>query len=220
MKNYFINKRSIYTKQHAWFLNIDKLISNNTVPLPNMTVVAESENEQRMENDTVFIQMKVYNETSPNITSLDSTSNFTPLNNSIHTADDSSKVIPVTDLVEAPLRDADSNLHRYKIRKTQVPNSVRRWSKPNNLNKRRTGQDERYDTNNNNSHFDQDSVLLNITHFIFQMELLTKLESQHLSQIDKMLVIEEYKKNTNDNEYIIRLKSGSLFKDWDFEMHV
>jgi hypothetical protein len=40
--------------------------------------------------------------------------NFTPLKNLIRTADDSSNVIPVTDLNEAPQRGADSNLHRYK----------------------------------------------------------------------------------------------------------
>jgi hypothetical protein len=43
---------------------------------------------------------------------------FTNLKNSIRTADDSSSKIPVTDLNKAPLRGADSNLHRHKnIRK-------------------------------------------------------------------------------------------------------
>jgi hypothetical protein len=39
----------------------------------------------------------------------------TPLNNSIRTADELSSKLPVTDLNIAPQRDADSNLHRYKI---------------------------------------------------------------------------------------------------------
>ena len=39
---------------------------------------------------------------------------FTPLKNLIRSADDSSVVLPVTDLYGAPLRGADSNLHRYK----------------------------------------------------------------------------------------------------------
>ena len=39
---------------------------------------------------------------------------FTPLKNSIRTADEFSSKLPVTDLNEAPLRGADSNLQRYK----------------------------------------------------------------------------------------------------------
>jgi hypothetical protein len=42
---------------------------------------------------------------------------FTPLKNSIRTADDSSTALPVTDLNGAPLWGADSNLHRYKSAK-------------------------------------------------------------------------------------------------------
>ena len=41
-------------------------------------------------------------------------SQYTPLNNSIHTADELSTKLPVTDLNIATQRDADSNLHRYK----------------------------------------------------------------------------------------------------------
>ena len=37
-----------------------------------------------------------------------------PLNNSIHTADEFSSKLPVTDLYGAPLLGADSNLHWYK----------------------------------------------------------------------------------------------------------
>ena len=40
---------------------------------------------------------------------------FTPLKNSIRTADDSSTVLPDTDLDGAPRRGADSNLHWYKL---------------------------------------------------------------------------------------------------------
>ena len=39
---------------------------------------------------------------------------FTPLNNSIHTADELSTKLPVTDLNIAPILGVDSNLHRYK----------------------------------------------------------------------------------------------------------
>ena len=42
---------------------------------------------------------------------------FTPLKNSIRTADDSSTALPVTDLNGAPLWGADSNLHRHKSAK-------------------------------------------------------------------------------------------------------
>jgi len=40
---------------------------------------------------------------------------FTPLNNSIRTADEFSTKLPVTDLNIAPLWCADSNLHRFKM---------------------------------------------------------------------------------------------------------
>ena len=39
---------------------------------------------------------------------------YTPLNNSIRTADELSTKLPVTDLNITPLWCADSNLHRYK----------------------------------------------------------------------------------------------------------
>jgi len=41
--------------------------------------------------------------------------NYTPLNNSIRTADEFSTKLPVTDLNIAPQRGTDSNLHLYKI---------------------------------------------------------------------------------------------------------
>ena len=41
-------------------------------------------------------------------------SEFTPLKNSIRTADEFSSKLPVTDLYGAPRRGADSNLHGYK----------------------------------------------------------------------------------------------------------
>uniref|UniRef100_A0A6C0BX25 Uncharacterized protein n=1 Tax=viral metagenome TaxID=1070528 RepID=A0A6C0BX25_9ZZZZ len=40
---------------------------------------------------------------------------FTPLKNSIRSADEFSSKLPVTDLYGAPLRGADSNLHWYKF---------------------------------------------------------------------------------------------------------
>ena len=39
---------------------------------------------------------------------------FTPLNNSIRTADELSTKLPVTDLNITPSLGADSNLHRFK----------------------------------------------------------------------------------------------------------
>jgi len=45
---------------------------------------------------------------------------FTPLKNSIRTADDSSTVLPDTDLDGAPRRGADSNLHWYNMKSNDI----------------------------------------------------------------------------------------------------
>jgi len=59
---------------------------------------------------------------------------YTPLNNSIRTADDLSTKLPVTDLNIAPLLGADSNLHRYKTGMVYTKsNSICNYTIPENI---------------------------------------------------------------------------------------
>lgn len=74
------------------------------------------------------------------------------------------------------------------------------------------GEDERPAKNTTES---DDYVLLNITKFMNQMNLLTILESDKVSVNEKISAIKKYKKDNNDDGYIVKLKAGGLFKDWD-----
>uniref|UniRef100_A0A6C0DKJ5 Uncharacterized protein n=1 Tax=viral metagenome TaxID=1070528 RepID=A0A6C0DKJ5_9ZZZZ len=67
------------------------------------------------EYDDIKYDKKVYykNKFYKNINSYNKFQNFTPLKNSIRTADETSTKLPVTDLYGAPRRGADSNLYRY-----------------------------------------------------------------------------------------------------------
>jgi hypothetical protein len=55
--------------------------------------------------------------------------NFTPLKNSIRSADEFSSKLPVTDLYGAPLRGADSNLHWYKKKENNKKSNKNKTSK-------------------------------------------------------------------------------------------
>lgn len=67
------------------------------------------------EYDDIKYDKKNYykNKFYKNMNSYNKFHNFTPLKNSIHTADETSTKIPVTHLYEAPCRGVDSNLYRY-----------------------------------------------------------------------------------------------------------
>ena len=78
----------------------------------------------------------------------------------------------------------------------------------------RSGYDERY----NSSKYPSDQeVILNLTRFYHQMELLKKLESENVSQPNKVKIVEEYNKNENPSPLIPDIYAGELYKDWDWE---
>jgi hypothetical protein len=77
---------------------------------------------------------------------------------------------------------------------------------------RKHGYDERY----NASKFKpDDEILLNITKFNRQMDLLNKLESKRVSINDKVKLIDDYNRNENENPILPNIKQGGLYKDWE-----
>lgn len=63
-----------------------------------------------------------------------------------------------------------------------------------------------------------DELIFNITQFVFQMKLLTKLESNQVSVVDKLAAIEQYEKDTQHGGYLAELKNGGLWKDWKIDL--
>ena len=80
----------------------------------------------------------------------------------------------------------------------------------------KSGRDERYDILHNETN--TNDLIFNITRFTYQLNLLKKLESEQVSVADKLMAISEYKKDTDDDGYVARLKSGSLWKDWNIDL--
>ena len=72
-----------------------------------------------------------------------------------------------------------------------------------------SGRDERYG-------IIRDDMILNITLFNHQMKLLRKLESEKISNIDKLVAITQYRNEVQSGEYLIQIKKSGLMKDWDF----
>ena len=72
-----------------------------------------------------------------------------------------------------------------------------------------SGRDERYGIL-------RDDLILNITLFNYQMNLLTKLESNQISNVDKIEAINQYRNEVKSGEYLLQLKKSGLMKDWDF----
>lgn len=67
---------------------------------------------------------------------------------------------------------------------------------------------ETHDTNEN-------MVILNITRFYQQMDLLNKLENPNISEHYKLRAIEDYNTDNNPSKYMSNIKAGGLFKDWE-----
>jgi hypothetical protein len=76
-----------------------------------------------------------------------------------------------------------------------------------------SGRDERYDHYYNETKNDHE-VVLNISKFMVQMELLRKLECTTLSQNDKLKHIEEYEKVHGRYKYANNITAGGLFNDF------
>jgi hypothetical protein len=49
---------------------------------------------------------------------------------------------------------------------------------------------------------------------MLKMDLLKKLESTKIGSLEKVEAIKKYNKDTNENSYLINLKSGKLMDDW------
>jgi hypothetical protein len=75
----------------------------------------------------------------------------------------------------------------------------------------RKGYDERYYGLHN-------ETVLNISHFILQMNLLHKLENNKVGLLDKMEAIQNYEDKIKEKKYSLDLKNGELMKDWDFQI--
>jgi len=95
------------------------------------------------------------------------------------------------------------------ITETSQPRTMRTenkfFSKP--------GYDNRY------NHTDNDTdIILNITKFNRQMELLRILEKNGTSQHVKLELIEKYNKDENQSPLIKNIFHGGLYKDWDFNI--
>ena len=106
-----------------------------------------------------------------------------------------------------------SNLKKETLFNSSIlnENKQKRWFKGSNYTYG-DGEDKRQVKNSTE---EDDFVLLNITRFISQMNLLTILESNRVSVNEKISAIKKYEKNNNDDGYIVKLKAGGLFKDWD-----
>jgi hypothetical protein len=76
-----------------------------------------------------------------------------------------------------------------------------------------SGRDERYDHYYNVTKNDHE-VVLNISKFMVQMELLRKLESTTISRFEKIKQIEEYEKVHGEYKYVNNIKAGGLFNDF------
>jgi len=75
------------------------------------------------------------------------------------------------------------------------------------------GRDERYDILYNETN--DNEVLVNISRFIRQMDLLRKLESVKIPQQQKLDEIERYNHDNSPSKYAPNIKGGGLFRDWD-----
>uniref|UniRef100_A0A6C0HTN0 Uncharacterized protein n=1 Tax=viral metagenome TaxID=1070528 RepID=A0A6C0HTN0_9ZZZZ len=72
----------------------------------------------------------------------------------------------------------------------------------------RTGIDYRKNETNYNE------IIFDIRTNLLKMDLLKKLESTKIGSLEKLEAIKKYNKDTNENTYLINLKSGKLMDDW------
>ena len=75
----------------------------------------------------------------------------------------------------------------------------------------RTGIDYRKNETNYNE------IIFDIRTNLLKMDLLEKLESTKIGPLEKLEAIKKYNKDTNENIYLINLKSGKLMDDWIIE---
>jgi len=77
------------------------------------------------------------------------------------------------------------------------------------------GNDDRYNFTDNKKKLDQE-VLLNITKFIIQSDLLKKINNNKTSLNDKIKLIDQYNQDYGDTSISDNIESGGLYNDWNF----
>ena len=77
----------------------------------------------------------------------------------------------------------------------------------------KSGYDNRYNGTDNDN-----DIILNITKFNIQMELLKTLENKHVSQHVKLDFIKQYNRNEKPSPLMPDIFSGGLYKDWNFDI--
>jgi hypothetical protein len=104
---------------------------------------------------------------------------------------------------------ADSQDFTHKYTKTSENTSLQDILEKSLKDKQKTffssGLDERYN---------QSEIIFNITNFVYQMNLLRKLESDAVSQAEKLAAIDRYERERGDGGYLAQIKNGGLWKDW------
>jgi hypothetical protein len=104
---------------------------------------------------------------------------------------------------------ADSQDFTHKYTKTSENTSLQDILEKSIKDKQKTffssGLDERYN---------HTEIIFNITNFVYQMNLLRKLESDAVSQAEKLAAIDRYERERGDGGYLAQIKNGGLWKDW------
>lgn len=80
------------------------------------------------------------------------------------------------------------------------------------INNTLSGHDQRHSPFTNKTH--DAMVIMNITHFQLQMNLLRHLENNGTSRIDKMRAINDFNRVNGPSPMKTNILSGGLFNDW------
>jgi len=75
-----------------------------------------------------------------------------------------------------------------------------------------SGYDQRSGSFTNKTH--DMLVVMNITHFFLQMDLLRHLENNQTSQVDKVNAIQDFNRINGQSPIKMNLHAGGLFDDW------
>ena len=79
--------------------------------------------------------------------------------------------------------------------------------------RRQTGIDERYPLEIKNEKYNE--TIYNITENINKLKLLNLLESELISEKEKLNAIDKYKYYNEHSKYVGKISNGGLFDDWN-----
>jgi hypothetical protein len=99
--------------------------------------------------------------------------------------------------------DLDSGSNGTNFTFTKTTNTF--FSKP--------GHDNTYNGSDNDT-----DIILNITRFYRQMELLKSLENKNVSRQTKLKLVENYEKQENQTPLLPNIFSGGLYNDWNYDI--